>query len=67
MIIVGITWGGSNPNYDQLSMSDLSPTAIAQIPGKGQGEAFLKFLKTELLPFVEKNYPASAEENQLKH
>lgn len=60
MIIVGITWGGSNPNYDQLRMRDLSPTAIAQMPGTGQGEAFLKFIKSELLPFVEQQYPASA-------
>ncbi|AHM58863.1 esterase [Flammeovirgaceae bacterium 311] len=65
MIIVGITWGGSNPDYDKLRMNDLSPSAISEVPGTGQGERFLQFIRSELMPFVEQTYPASKNDRTL--
>src|SRR5690348_8506912 len=55
IVIVGITYNGDHPNYDELRAMDYTPT-----PGdrKGSGDApkFLNFMKTELIPFMEKNY-----------
>ncbi|HEU4596875.1 MAG TPA: alpha/beta hydrolase-fold protein [Pyrinomonadaceae bacterium] len=56
MIVVGI------PNTDR--QRDLSPTHVAQLPGNpnirfptsGGGDKFLKFIETELIPHVEKQY-----------
>jgi predicted alpha/beta superfamily hydrolase len=56
MIVVGIT------NTDRTR--DLTPTHVAQLPDNpnarfptsGGGDKFLKFIETELVPHVEKNY-----------
>jgi len=58
MIIVGITYSGTNPNYDLLRSYDYTPVAEANRPGTGDGPKFLAFLKNELFPMIEKNYPA---------
>jgi uncharacterized protein len=55
MILVGITYSGENPNYDSLRASDLTPPTER---GGGNGLNFLKFVKTQLIPFVETNYRA---------
>ena len=55
-IIVGITWGGPNPNYDSLRAIDLSPTFNARAPHSGNGPKFLSFIKNELIPAVESRY-----------
>ncbi len=57
MIIVGITYSGANPNYDLLRGYDYTPNADPDRPGTGDGPKFLAFLKNELMPFIEKNYP----------
>jgi len=55
IVVVGITYSGDHPDYDALRAMDYTPT-----PGdrKGSGDApkFLSFMKTELIPFMEKNY-----------
>lgn len=38
---------------------DLSPVQIADIPNSGGGERFLRFLREELLPFVDARYRTS--------
>ncbi|RYY70457.1 MAG: DUF3471 domain-containing protein [Chitinophagaceae bacterium] len=56
LIIVGVTWGGANPNADSLRARDYIPTGNKKIlQGANQ---FLLFMKTELFPFIEKNYAA---------
>ena len=58
VIIVGITYPGAKANYDSLRAVDYTPVASPSNPGSGDGAKFLSFLKTELIPFVEKNYAA---------
>jgi gluconolactonase len=58
VIVVGITYSGPNANYDSLRAVDYTPKASPSNPGSGQGAKFLAFLETELMPFVETNYPA---------
>src|SRR5215217_3971290 len=60
MIIVGITYAGTNPNYDRLRAMDYTPTAVKSVPGSGDAAKFLTFLKTQVFPFVEKNYQADS-------
>ena len=55
-IIVGITWGGDHPDYDSLRAMDLTPYHSNQLPQSGNAANFLKFIKHEVIPFVEKNY-----------
>lgn len=60
MIIVGITYSGNNPNYDQLRAMDYTPTAVKTVTGSGDAAKFLEFLKKDVFPFVEKDYQADA-------
>ncbi|MBN1397494.1 MAG: alpha/beta hydrolase [Bacteroidetes bacterium] len=55
-IIVGITWGGENPNYDTRRAFDLSPTDAGQPARYGNAEKFLSFIKKEAIPFVDLKY-----------
>lgn len=48
MIVVGI------PNTDR--MRDFTPSQVAETPGSGGADNFLKFLQDELFPYVEQNY-----------
>lgn len=48
MIVVGI------PNTNRTR--DFTPTAVDNRPNSGGGPAFLKFMKRELFPFIEKHY-----------
>ena len=57
LIIVGITYGGNNPNYDSLRVRDFSPTK-GNLPQAGGADMFLTFMNNELFPFIEKNYRA---------
>lgn len=58
IFIVGVTWSGSNPNYDSLRAMDLTPAATRRLPGSGAAPRFLRFLRTELIPYIEANYRA---------
>jgi predicted alpha/beta superfamily hydrolase len=60
LIIVGVTWGGINPNPDSLRARDYTPAKEQRLPQSGGADKFLDFMKTELFPFVEKNYNADA-------
>lgn len=57
-ILVGITYSGENADYDGLRAMDLTPASVAQVKGSGNAPNFLKFLKTEVIPFIESNYRA---------
>ncbi|PSR55004.1 alpha/beta hydrolase [Adhaeribacter arboris] len=56
VILVGITWGGENPNYGQLRGRDFTPTNLGQGTQYGNAANFLLFIKNELTPFIEANY-----------
>jgi hypothetical protein len=58
LIVVGVTWGGTNPNADSLRARDYTPTNEARLPQSGGADKFLSFMKNELFPFVETNYNA---------
>src|SRR5215470_3745354 len=59
MIVVGITWGGNNPDYGYLRFKDLTPIHSDRFPQSGNGPKFLAFLKRELIPSIESKYRAS--------
>jgi predicted alpha/beta superfamily hydrolase len=56
MIMVGVTYSGENADYGSLRAMDYTPTASPRVNGSGDGPKFHKFLKTELIPFIEANY-----------
>jgi predicted alpha/beta superfamily hydrolase len=61
VIIVGITWGGKDPDYGYLRFRDLTPAngGGPRFPQSGKGPEFLRFVKTQIIPFVESNYRAA--------
>ncbi len=65
MIVVGVTWGGVNPNPDSLRARDYTPTNEARAPQSGGADKFLDFMKKELFPFIETNYKADANNRTL--
>ena len=58
LIVVGVTWGGVNPNPDSLRARDYTPTTEARLLQSGGADKFLSFMKDELFPFIETNYKA---------
>jgi len=56
VIVVGIAWGGENPNFDSLRARDLTPTPMGQASFTGNAPKFLQFIKTEVIPFVDAHY-----------
>jgi predicted alpha/beta superfamily hydrolase len=65
IIIVGITWGGKDPDYDKRRAFDLTPTIGAAGIGYGNAPNFLKCIKKELIPFVESNFKAKKDDRTL--
>lgn len=65
LIIVGVTWGGKNPNPDSLRARDYTPTREARLSQSGGADQFLSFMKNELFPFMEKNYRVDPVERSL--
>lgn len=55
IVVVGITYSGDDADYDALRARDYTPTP-GDLEGSGDGPKFLGFIKTELIPFVERNY-----------
>ena len=66
LVIVGITWGGSNPNPSQLRMRDFTPTR-GRLPQSGNAPNFLKFIKQQLIPFVDANYRTTKDRTLMGH
>jgi predicted alpha/beta superfamily hydrolase len=65
-IMVGITYSGDNADYGALRAMDYTPTADPHVKGSGNAPNFLKFLKTELIPFMESNYRADPSHRMLQ-
>jgi predicted alpha/beta superfamily hydrolase len=57
-IVVGLGYAGEDLNYGQLRGWDLSPVKLAWGERTGRAEDFLKLIETEIIPLVEKEYPA---------
>ena len=56
IIIVGLTWGGNNPNYDSLRICDYSPSVVASRINSGGGKEYLRVLDKEIIPFIDHEY-----------
>lgn len=61
LIVVGVTWGGINPNPDSLRARDYTPTNVRWQMQSGGADQFLSFMKEELFPFIETNYRAESD------
>jgi predicted alpha/beta superfamily hydrolase len=66
LLMVGITYSGDHADYDGLRAMDYTPTADPHVKGSGNGPNFLKFLKMELIPFMEANYRADSSRRVLQ-
>jgi predicted alpha/beta superfamily hydrolase len=55
-ILVGIQWGGENPDPNILRARDFTPSHMAAVPNSGGAGKFLKFIKQELIPFIGSEY-----------
>lgn len=64
-IIVAITWGGENVDYDKRRAFDLTPTNAGQQTRFGNAEKFLSFIKNEAVPFIESRYRTKKNERTL--
>lgn len=61
LILVGVTWGGENPNAGQLRLRDFSPTNVTEMPSSGKADQFLRFFKKQVFPFVDQEYRSNDE------
>lgn len=60
-VLVGITWGGENPDPGALRIRDFTPTKVKDSAGSGGAENFLAFIQKELVPFIEKEYRVNSD------
>lgn len=65
IVIVGITWGGKNPDYDKRRAFDLTPTDPGKSGQYGNAPNFLAFIKQELIPFIESKYRVRSDDRAL--
>ena len=65
MILVGITWGGANPNYESFREMDYTPTRVTGAPNSGNASKFLASIKKEIIPFIESNYRVEKKDRSL--
>ena len=56
IIIVGITWGGKDARPERLRFRDFTPPVYKSPMGEGKALEFLKFIKTELIPFIDSKF-----------
>jgi predicted alpha/beta superfamily hydrolase len=56
MIIVGVTWGGTNPNPDSLRARDYTPTKEGRLPQSGGADNFLSFMRKNYFLLLIQNY-----------
>lgn len=65
LIVVGLSYGGQRPRYDELRGDDYTPTqsqpSYTSEPFGGGGPRFLSLLEHTIVPLIEGRYRASAE------
>jgi predicted alpha/beta superfamily hydrolase len=68
-LLVGISYGGENPNYGELRLGDYTPTRWqhpgAKEPRGGDGAKFLRFLEENVIPTIEGRYRVDSAERML--
>lgn len=60
-LLVGVTWGGENPNVDALRYRDFLPITIDPNNGVSGADSFLDFFEKELFPFIDSEYRVNEE------
>ncbi|MFQ3192749.1 MAG: putative alpha/beta superfamily hydrolase [Paraglaciecola sp.] len=55
-LLVGIQWGGENPDPNVLRARDFTPSNMIEVPHSGGAGSFLQFIKQELIPFIGDEY-----------
>lgn len=55
-ILVGIQWGGEDPDPNILRSRDFTPSNMTAVPNSGGADNFLQFIKQELIPFIGSEY-----------
>jgi predicted alpha/beta superfamily hydrolase len=65
LIIVGITWGGKDPNPSQLRFRDFTPMVQNGPAGTGNAEKFLSVIRNEFIPFIESKFRAKKNDRVL--
>jgi predicted alpha/beta superfamily hydrolase len=58
-ILVGIQWGGENPDPNVLRARDFTPSSMTGVPHSGGAAKFLQFIKQELIPFIGSEYQSN--------
>ena len=56
IILVGIGYQGEDLSYQDLRDHDLTPYKVPDEENSGGGPAFLQFIKTEIIPYVESKF-----------
>lgn len=56
MIIVGIGYAAENPDVDRLRESDYTPAVVPGDDNMGDGKAFLTFIESRIIPYIEDNF-----------
>lgn len=64
LIMVGFSYAGENPNYDDLRRRDLTPTKI-EGANSGDGAKFLRYIETTVIPYMDSNYRTQVNERAL--
>lgn len=66
MIMVGFSYPGDNPNYNDLRERDLTPTKLSNTnSNSGDGPKFLEFIESIVVPKIETDYRADKNERAL--
>ena len=65
MIIVGITYSGEDADYEALRAMDYTPVQDLTIRGSGGARRFLRCLKEEIIPLIEREYRADPQQRVL--
>jgi predicted alpha/beta superfamily hydrolase len=60
MLLVGVGYPTSRTIADTMAIRvrDLTPTTSTPFPGSGGADAFLRFLRNEVFPWLERDHPA---------
>jgi hypothetical protein len=58
ILVVGITYSGTDPDYNALRAADYTTVPVSRVPGSGGAPRFLAFLRDEVIPFIAANYRA---------
>jgi uncharacterized protein len=57
-ITVGLGYAGEKLDYDKMRQWELSPVRLSMFGDTGHADKFLEALEREIIPFVEREYPA---------